>query len=433
MMSPKSTLIISLWLTFSARRLAAAQEEGGQRQLPICPKSQVKVSPKQSGHEPWTHAPHCIDTGTGDNKLCVYTDANFHHGDGLSIVARPEVADKIVSKGLLKGSANDISRTERRRKYDQVETPGSGIGLFVRSGEKISAGEVFMVDYPTMIVPSGSVDSMDPNDLAKLRWMALLQLSDETRARTRSLAQSRGAHFDEIVNIFDTNAFTHKKGDALHDIIFPEASVSDLAIFHTGTTDTLPENEPQLSTKVQYITPDTPDHFLVCFLTQPSALTRTNQTTLAMEVVALRDIHAGEEIFNSYLDPMSPSTSEQRKKDLVGWSFSCNCPICSGDKVRESDQRRRKIVELQEQLESARGDASIILKYSKQLLALMEEEGMILPKGDYYELAARGSQFTGRKKEALQYAVKAKKHWEMLFGIDSKEARAMDEFMKELK
>ena len=111
-------------------------------------------------------------------------------------------------------------------KYEAVQRrPEVGIGLFVKASERYRAGEIIMVDYPTMIIPSGVVDSISLNTLNDLRWKALLQVPDQARFRTRDLAQSKGRFMDEIVNIFETNAFTHSKGGALHDIIFPEASV----------------------------------------------------------------------------------------------------------------------------------------------------------------------------------------------------------------
>jgi len=193
---------------------------------PTCSKWRVRPSPQEQGHEPWTNAPFCVKTEAGNHKLCVFTDAGFHFGQGISILATPEVAESFVNNGLFNKSKSGILLSNTTEtKYEAINRSGLGIGLFVKPGQRYSAGEVIVVDYPTVILPSGADDSMNPDLLGDLRWKALLQLPAVARARTRALAQSKDKFMDEVTNIFETNAFTHEKGGGLHDIIFPEASV----------------------------------------------------------------------------------------------------------------------------------------------------------------------------------------------------------------
>ena len=164
-----------------------------------------------------------------------------------------------------------------------------------------------------------------------------------------------------------------------------------------------------------------------------SAFTRTNHSTLAMEVIALRDIHSGEELVHSYLDPSAPSTSEERLNKLSSdWNFDCQCPICTGNGVPESDKRRREMAETKELLETANGDTAKILKYAERMLSLYDREGMILPKAEYYALAAYANKYLGRRKKAADYAVVAEGYWDIMFGPDSKESESMREFRAEL-
>lgn len=203
------------------------------------------TGPQEQGHEPWSHAPFCIpNTNTAGGKgkkkqkpkqLCVFTNVSFDGGRGISIVASPDVAGKMVRQNLLTVSREPVSQLVGGGgaggpavKYEEIEKPGLGIGLFVRaSSQGYKAGEIIMWEYPTLIVPSGGADSAVSNDvLDMLRWKALLQLPKPTRIRTRALAQSKRLGKDEIIDILDTNAFTHEKGGRLHDVIFPEAAVS---------------------------------------------------------------------------------------------------------------------------------------------------------------------------------------------------------------
>lgn len=163
----------------------------------------------------------------------------------------------------------------------------------------------------------------------------------------------------------------------------------------------------------------------------PNAFTRTNQSTLAMEVAALRDIKGGEEIFISYLDPNAESSSARRQKALSsGWGFSCQCSICRGKGVAKSDARREKIAKTKKLIKASAGQALTILKHVKTLISLYDEEGMIMPKADNYELAAYAAKYGGRPNEAQKYANLAKAYWEIMFGPGSKEAKGLDKFMK---
>ncbi len=198
---------------------------GTDSRLPACHKSQIVPSPSEQGHEPWIHPPFCTFIGKERKELCVYTDTRFHFGQGVSIVTEPKTVQNLLKEDILVSTQYEMPTAERIVHYEAIERPGAGVGLFVKPSHKFTAGDVILIDYPTLILPSGEDQQMIPAHVMNhLRWKGLLQLPRETRARTRSLAQSKGAHVDEIVNIFETNAFTHEKGGSLHDMIFAEAA-----------------------------------------------------------------------------------------------------------------------------------------------------------------------------------------------------------------
>ena len=155
-----------------------------------------------------------------------------------------------------------------------------------------------------------------------------------------------------------------------------------------------------------------------------------------MEVATLRDLLPGEEIFISYLDPNTEMSSAKRQAALSsGWGFSCQCSICRVSKennksVVKSDERREKIGKTKKLIKASTGQALAILKHAKTLISLYDEEGMIMPKADNYELAAYAAKYGGRPKEAEKYANLAKHYWEIMFGEGSKEAKGLDKFMK---
>jgi hypothetical protein len=115
-----------------------------------------------------------------------------------------------------------------------------------------------------------------------------------------------------------------------------------------------------------------------------------------MEVIAIRDIHAGEEILNSYLDSsIELSFQERRSKISNEWNFSCNCPVCAGTGVAASDERRKEIKRIKSQIKTAGRDAKRVLVLVKSLLRLYDEEGMIMPRAENYWLAAIAANVLG--------------------------------------
>jgi hypothetical protein len=153
-----------------------------------------------------------------------------------------------------------------------------------------------------------------------------------------------------------------------------------------------------------------------------------------MEVIALRDMLGGEEIQTSYLDASLETPSWQRQ-DKIGsqWNFRCRCPICSGPEVRGSNFRRRQIAQIKEKLHESRTDVAALLKHVVRLLDLYEQEAMIMPRADYYELAAFAANHLGREEQALEFAASARKYWNILFGSESREVKAIEEFERDPK
>ncbi|KAK4185295.1 hypothetical protein QBC35DRAFT_389761 [Podospora australis] len=380
--------------------------------LPTCPISRVKPSPPEPGPGPWTHAPYCVVTSrTSDKKLCVFTDANYNHGKGLSIVAKREVAESFVSEGLLPGSSSP-SPTHPEPKYEVIPKPNQGLGLFVKPSPSYLPGETILLDHPTLIFPSSdSTKAISLETLSNLRRKALLQLPPQTRSLTRSLAQSihsgKKRVVDEITDIIQTNAFTQQKAGATHDLIFPLAA----RINHACT---------------------------------PNAFTRTNISSLAMEVIALTEILPGEEIVHSYLDPSLPlSFRERQQRFHAGWNFRCRCTLCTAPKenIAASDAQRKKIAELREQLEDdeTKGDAAAILKIAQRLLELYEAEGMVMPQAEANALAAYGCKYLAEsgneqqwKKAGRKYAKEAARLYGIMFGEESQEVEEMVMLGKDL-
>jgi len=62
------------------------------------------------------------------------------------------------------------------------------------------------------------------------------------------------------------------------------------------------------------------------------------------------------------------------------------------------------------------------------LIDLFGREGMVIPKADYYELAAMAAKYLGRREEALGFSREAKRCWDIVMGEGSQESKAMVDF-----
>jgi hypothetical protein len=160
-------------------------------------------------------------------------------------------------------------------------------------------------------------------------------------------------------------------------------------------------------------------------------MTRTNDSTLAMEVVALKPIAAGEEIVVSYLDMSEATTSQERHERITShWNFECRCLICVGKEAIESDFRRKQITKATEKLQNSYGDVEGILVHLTILIDLYKKEGMILSLAEHYHLAAYMADRLKLEEDAIEFATSARKYWEIIFGRDSREAKEMNQFVQ---
>ncbi|KAK1835161.1 hypothetical protein QBC39DRAFT_419728 [Podospora conica] len=367
----------------------------------VCPPSQLPIhlpSPSPR-HSPWTHPPRCITT-TQDAKqqqLCVFTSTTFNPPLGLSIVASAAAAADLVRAGLLTEPPEQHKEAEEDVKYEPRPVPsmGGGVGLFVKRGKRFAAGEVILVDRPTLMVPDRDGGDAMGSVVQELAWQGVMQLPERGKRLTRGLARDLGG--DELVDVVDTNAFSQLKGGRGWNLVFPRASRMN--------------------------------HDCV-----PNAITRTNATTLTLTVVALRNILPGEQIVNSYLDPSPPSLSHERRAALSEkWGFTCGCAICAGPAVVKSDARRRRIAATQGELEYVKGDPAGIYRLTKQVLRLMDAEGMVIPRGEYLGLAAMAARYLGLGNDVVRWARRARGHWDLVMGEGSAEAGAMAELEAEME
>lgn len=158
---------------------------------------------------------------------------------------------------------------------------------------------------------------------------------------------------------------------------------------------------------------------------------RFSDTTLGVEVFALRDIKPGEELTYSYVDGLQEIPYKDRHK-LIGsqFNFECTCRICRDTAARrESNRRRDNIRKAKKVLSESAEDPRAIVAQCKKLLRLYGDEGMVLPRPMTAEIAAYASNQLGEAEEAVKYAKIAREYWSIISGPASSEVKRLDELI----
>jgi len=179
-----------------------------------------------------------------------------------------------------------------------------------------------------------------------------------------------------------------------------------------------------------------------------------------MSALALRDIKEGEELTISCTPPFSPrpylplppispykpltsnplhqlltsivSDSEfglnsQERKDamLSRWGFLCTCSLCtaSAEATKKSDERRELIKELRDAALDHVMKREFRKAIAKQadMIAVMEEEQMLSPMGEYWQIQARLYNTIGDYANAKKHAEMALEDLEVYGGRDYEE------------
>lgn len=174
---------------------------------------------------PWTHNPTCVHAvipsgvGSGQHQdFCVYTNAAFASGRGISIITTPEIAASLTAESF----APYEKELEGPILYEARETDGRGIGLFAT--QDIAAGTTLILKHPVLFVAREALNTPSRTRRQLLLSKAIEQLPEKTREMFLNLARSRGG--PEINDIIQTNSMRMKFEDGTgHLGVVPEAAV----------------------------------------------------------------------------------------------------------------------------------------------------------------------------------------------------------------
>ncbi|OCL02486.1 SET domain-containing protein, partial [Glonium stellatum] len=319
---------------------------------------------------------------------CLFTNTHFRFGRGISFVTTPEIAIEITRSYEF----SDYERLPPSEPppYRAEELLGRGIGLL--ANRTIKSGETVMGNPPVIVLMQKALDTLEREQRYALLHKAVGQLPEQTQTQIRALAKSRGG--DEIGDIVQTNSIGQSYGKGVrHLSIVPEAA----RINHD------------------------------C---RPNSFYRFDDKDLTLQVFALRNIEAGEEISFNYAGAEFPRDARHSYLQ-AHWGFTCACSLCtaSHQAIAASDSRLNEISNIKAQLRNTppRSTASLheILSLVQKLIELYDEERLIVPKAPYYEIAAYTCSQLGNKTCVQRNAELAADHWRVLAGEKSWEVTRM--------
>ncbi|PVI04231.1 SET domain-containing protein [Periconia macrospinosa] len=366
--------------------------------LKICPVAQDGAT---SNTFPWTINPTCLQTVIPDEKqdhghigthetFCVYTNTEFHAKRGISLITTPEVAAELTYTTFEPYESLSADPAP----FAQKHIEGKGEGLFAT--RDISEGDALMLNSPVLFVHRHALETPSRQRRHTLLRTAIDQLPKKTKDSFMALSRQGGEY--EIEDIINVNSMRVKVWDgSSHLVVVPEASRVNHAC-------------------------------------RPNAHYRFDDTTLNLDVSALTDIKSGEELTFSY--GYSHLPHEPRIQALQEtWGFTCTCPLCTANSTTKSasDARLQQISEIKSILPTSPSSMPELLGLLPDLISLLEAENLIKDLPMYEEILAYTWSSFGIEERAKIWAGRAARHWSIVAGRESWEAKRMRDMEEDVR
>ncbi|EXJ65097.1 hypothetical protein A1O7_01437 [Cladophialophora yegresii CBS 114405] len=355
------------------------------------PSGQAQEDP--TSYFPWTHKPICTKDADDDpeDQFCVYTNASFSNGRGISIFTRPAIAREFASlppfqdPTALSSNGINLDSNAKDLPWYTAFVPGKGMGMF--ASRPLHRGDLITAYTPCLVTHIGDLRFTD--DRERMLRLAINQLPPATTDAYLALAKVYDEPEVVAQDILKANGFEMKLGDLMHPAVFPEASRYNHAC-------------------------------------APNAQYFLSASMLTHYVHAVRPIAKDEEITISYAPPLRLRADRQNHMQSI-FQFTCTCERCSSGShtARESDKATQDIVNLQWELDrSQRGDrdapgpGGVSVKKAEQLVALYKAEGLDGFLDTAYGYAALAYNTVGGTRGAMKYARLAAEATRLRYPVD---------------
>jgi len=314
-----------------------------------------------SRYAPWSFKPVCTQTLPSINsELCVYTNATFANGRGISLFTTPEIAEQITSLPP-SNDADVVSpriNTDTGTGYTQP-IPSKGIGMFAK--HSLQRGDLIVATTPALVAYSENI--LSPAERERYLQTAIDQLPASTREAYLGLTTVHGNPEILVQDIAAANTFAIHLHGQKHLAAFPEPS----RINHDCA---------------------------------PNAQFHIDTATLTHYVRAIRPIAPDEEISIAYTNPLD--TYAQRQRYLrQSFGFECTCPRCR--RRGAGDDALDEINALQASLGDWSAESKASVAQAERLVKLYQDQGLDGYLDPAYCYAALMYSSVGSVKGARKY------------------------------
>lgn len=208
--------------------------------------------------DPWAQHPRCrnwrprlADIPPESNKTpCVFSQASFRDGHGLSLVTTSEVVLDLLEQGALDerdqcefhGPASSSSFMQGPISHSDSNTPAYEVRSLPGKGEgivalrRIEKDEVFLLDHPAILATWGLIAQPWSKVQESLLKRAVEQLPENTRKKVLGLSRANLVPGLPLCDLIATNVCALVLGsEAYHIGLFAEFAVSSrLSKFRQG-------------------------------------------------------------------------------------------------------------------------------------------------------------------------------------------------------
>lgn len=324
------------------------------------------------GRRLWNYEPVCLHDAEV-KSVCVFTSVGFSNGRGLSLVTSP-AEEALASKA-------DVFKRQTSDEHGNVEVaesrfstgyfPNKGVGISAK--QSIHRGDVIYAKPPLTMMEQNAMQTLKKADRNLLMQIAVERLPKASRELFFSQKGHHGGNpYADRVN---TNSFGGRIGEAesIYWNTYPEAA----RLNHD------------------------------C---RPNSAYNINPNTLVHTTHALRSIHPGEEVTNSYILPYY-TWHERRHRTNKQWGFNCTCNLCTAPDyvIERSDDRLLLITSLERELANISFTAPRAASPStaEMLVSLYQQERFDGAIAEAYSFAALEYSYIADKRMAQKYAALA--------------------------
>ncbi|KAL2433274.1 hypothetical protein ABEF95_003282 [Exophiala dermatitidis] len=264
---------------------------------------------------PWTHKPICTAYfEVLQAPLCVFTNASFGGGRGISIFTTPAIAAEmasllpfhdptaLTSRGINPGYPPQASASKSESE-SQSQTPwytapilGKGTGML--ASQQLQRGDLILATTPYLLAYMENL--LSTVDREHYLRIAIEQLPEQSKMHYLSLAKIYGDPRVVVQDVVKANAFEMQVGGRMHLAVFPEAS----RINHACA---------------------------------PNAQYHLQSTLLTHYVYAARTISPNEEITIAYAPPLKFRSDRIAYLEST-FHFRCTCSRCAAADERSENR-----------------------------------------------------------------------------------------------